>query len=87
MSVSQFKEDVISKHLTMFNMEHTRNTIAGGVAGIRGVSDGERKRISIAEMMITMSSVACWDNTMGHIIGSPFSGEIKGEIKGGVLAA
>jgi len=63
MSVSQFKEDVISTLLKMFNMEHTRNTMAGGVAGIRGVSGGERKRISIAEMMITRSSVACWDNT------------------------
>ena len=63
MSVSEFKEDVISTLLKMFNMEHTRNTMAGGVAGIRGVSGGERKRISIAEMMITRSSVACWDNT------------------------
>lgn len=63
MSVAEFKEDVISTLLKMFNMEHTRNTMAGGVAGIRGVSGGERKRISIAEMMITRSSVACWDNT------------------------
>ena len=63
MSVSDFKEDVITTLLKMFNMEHTRNTMAGGVAGIRGVSGGERKRISIAEMMITRSSVACWDNT------------------------
>jgi ATP-binding cassette subfamily G (WHITE) protein 2 (SNQ2) len=63
MSVADFKEDVITTLLKMFNMEHTRNTMAGGVAGIRGVSGGERKRISIAEMMITRSSVACWDNT------------------------
>lgn len=62
-SVKDFKEDVISTLLKMFNMEHTRNTMAGGVAGIRGVSGGERKRISIAEMMITGASVACWDNT------------------------
>jgi ATP-binding cassette subfamily G (WHITE) protein 2 (SNQ2) len=63
MSVAEFKEDVITTLLKMFNMTHTRNTMAGGVAGIRGVSGGERKRISIAEMMITQSSVACWDNT------------------------
>src|SRR5579859_5845525 len=37
--------------------------MSGGVPGIRGVSGGERKRISIAEMMITRSSIACWDNT------------------------
>lgn len=46
----------------MFNIEHTINTIVGG-AFIRGVSGGERKRVSIAEMMVTSATVLAWDNT------------------------
>jgi ATP-binding cassette subfamily G (WHITE) protein 2 (SNQ2) len=30
---------------------------------MRGVSGGERKRVSIAEMMVTSSVLCCWDNT------------------------
>jgi ATP-binding cassette subfamily G (WHITE) protein 2 (SNQ2) len=30
---------------------------------IRGVSGGEKKRVSIAEAMITKASVQCWDNS------------------------
>lgn len=46
----------------MFNIEHTVNTVVGN-AHIRGISGGERKRVSIAEMMITSASVLAWDNT------------------------
>src|SRR2546421_11849163 len=48
MSVSNFKEDVITTLLKMFNMEHTRNTMAGGGAGVCGGFGGGRKRNSIA---------------------------------------
>jgi ABC-type multidrug transport system ATPase subunit len=34
-----------------------------GNAQIRGVSGGERKRVSIAEMMATRASVLAWDNS------------------------
>lgn len=30
---------------------------------MRGVSGGERKRVSIAEMMITSGTVCAWDNS------------------------
>lgn len=30
---------------------------------VRGVSGGEKKRVSIAEAMITKASVQCWDNS------------------------
>ncbi|KAH6647755.1 ABC-2 type transporter-domain-containing protein [Truncatella angustata] len=59
---SKFKQDVITMLLRMFNIEHTRNTVVGN-ALIRGVSGGERKRVSIAEMMITNACVLSWDNS------------------------
>lgn len=58
----EFKEQVITMLLKMFNIEHTRNTIVGG-AFVRGVSGGERKRVSIAEMLITNACVLSWDNS------------------------
>ncbi|KAI1406119.1 ABC-2 type transporter-domain-containing protein [Hypoxylon fuscum] len=59
---SKFKEEVISMLLKMFNIEHTRKTVVGD-ALVRGVSGGERKRVSIAEMMITNACVLSWDNS------------------------
>ncbi|KAF7877508.1 hypothetical protein EAF04_001185 [Stromatinia cepivora] len=62
MSKAEFKEKVIDTLLRMFNISHTRNTIVGN-AFVRGVSGGERKRVSIAEMMITSGTVLAWDNS------------------------
>ncbi|KAL2198045.1 ABC-2 type transporter-domain-containing protein [Corynascus similis CBS 632.67] len=58
----QFKEKVITMLLKMFNIEHTRKTIVGN-SFVRGVSGGERKRVSIAEMLISNACVLCWDNS------------------------
>ncbi|KAK4183582.1 putative ATP-binding transporter [Podospora australis] len=58
----QFKEKVVTMLLKMFNIEHTRKTIVGN-SFIRGVSGGERKRVSIAEMLITNACVLSWDNS------------------------
>lgn len=62
MSKRDFKSKVINMLLKMFNIEHTQNTVVGGPF-IRGISGGERKRVSIAEMMITSATVCAWDNT------------------------
>lgn len=62
MTKSDFKDRVITTLLRMFNIEHTRNTIVGNPF-VRGVSGGERKRVSIAEMMITSGTVCAWDNS------------------------
>ena len=62
MSKKDFKEHVITTLLKMFNIEHTRNTVVGDHF-VRGVSGGERKRVSIAEMMITKACVLSWDNS------------------------
>ena len=58
----RFKEEVITLMLKMFNIEHTRNTVVGGHF-VRGVSGGERKRVSIAEMLITNACILSWDNS------------------------
>lgn len=61
-SKNEFKDKVVNMLLRMFNIEHTKNTIVGN-AFVRGVSGGERKRVSIAEMMITGGSVCSHDNS------------------------
>ncbi|RSL66120.1 hypothetical protein CEP54_003898 [Fusarium duplospermum] len=43
-------------------IEHTHDTKVGN-AFIRGVSGGERKRVSIIETLTTRGSVFCWDNS------------------------
>ncbi|OBT73949.1 hypothetical protein VF21_07432 [Pseudogymnoascus sp. 05NY08] len=62
MSKGHFKERVIQTLLKMFNIEHTANTVVGS-AFVRGISGGERKRVSIAEMMVTGATVCAWDNS------------------------
>lgn len=62
MTKKAFKDKVVDLLLKMFNIEHTANTIVGN-AFARGVSGGERKRVSIAEMMITGATVCAWDNS------------------------
>ena len=62
MSKAEFKGKVINLLLKMFNIEHTLNTIVGNPF-VRGISGGERKRVSIAEMMVTSACICAWDNT------------------------
>ena len=61
-SARDFKDKVVDMLLRMFNIEHTKNTIVGDPY-VRGISGGERKRVSIAEMMITGSAVCSHDNS------------------------
>lgn len=53
---------IIDALLKMFGITHTKNTVVGNEY-VRGVSGGERKRVSIAETLATKSSVVCWDNS------------------------
>ncbi|KAH8804409.1 ABC-2 type transporter-domain-containing protein [Xylogone sp. PMI_703] len=53
---------IIGALLKMFGITHTRHTLVGD-AFIRGVSGGERKRVSIAETLATKSTVVAWDNS------------------------
>lgn len=47
--------------MATYGLSHTRNTRVGNDL-VRGVSGGERKRVSIAEVMICGSKFQCWDN-------------------------
>lgn len=61
----RFKGEIdlyLNAFLKMFGISHTVNTLVGD-AYTRGVSGGERKRVSIAEVLATKSSVVCWDNS------------------------
>ncbi|SPO07283.1 probable ABC1 transport protein [Cephalotrichum gorgonifer] len=48
--------------MAVCGLTHTYNTKVGDDF-IRGVSGGERKRVSIAEMMLARSPIAAWDNS------------------------
>ncbi|CAI7665813.1 unnamed protein product [Penicillium viridicatum] len=58
---AKFSEDMTDRLLDNLGMIHTKDTIVGN-AFVRGVSGGERKRVSLAEVMATNPAVACWDN-------------------------
>lgn len=47
--------------VTVFGLRHTASTKVGNDY-IRGVSGGERKRVSITEALAAQASVYCWDN-------------------------
>uniref|UniRef100_A0A093VDA3 ABC multidrug transporter atrF n=1 Tax=Talaromyces marneffei PM1 TaxID=1077442 RepID=A0A093VDA3_TALMA len=53
---------ILDALLKMFGISHTKNTQVGNEY-VRGVSGGERKRVSIAETLASKSTVTCWDNS------------------------
>jgi ABC-type multidrug transport system ATPase subunit len=48
--------------MAMLGLPHTINTRVGNDF-IRGVSGGERKRVSIAEATLSQAPLQCWDNS------------------------
>ena len=46
--------------MTVFGLKHVRNTVVGD-AIIRGVSGGEKKRVSIAEALAIRHKIGAWD--------------------------
>ncbi|KAH9823546.1 ABC-2 type transporter-domain-containing protein [Melampsora americana] len=57
-----FKTKILNLLLRMLGISHTKNTYVGNEF-FRGVSGGERKRVSIAEMMTNRACVLSWDNS------------------------
>jgi len=53
---------IIEVLMKIFGISHTKYTLVGDEY-VRGVSGGERKRVSIAETLATKSAVICWDNS------------------------
>ncbi|ORY63831.1 ABC-2 type transporter-domain-containing protein [Leucosporidium creatinivorum] len=58
---SDYVQDLTGRLLTAFGMPHTLNTWVGSEV-VRGVSGGERKRVSLAEMLTTNAALIAWDN-------------------------
>lgn len=48
--------------MAMFGISHTRNTRVGNDF-VRGVSGGERKRVTISEAALSYAPLQCWDNS------------------------
>ncbi|KAF8247515.1 hypothetical protein K440DRAFT_550851 [Wilcoxina mikolae CBS 423.85] len=61
-SREQFVEEMLTLFAQMFKMKHVLNTIVGN-AFVRGVSGGERKRVSIMEALASRSAINAWDNS------------------------
>lgn len=53
---------IVEALLKMFGISHTKHTLVGDEF-VRGVSGGERKRVSIAETLAAKSTVVTWDNS------------------------
>lgn len=47
---------------TVFGLRHVRDTKVGD-AWVRGISGGQKKRVSIGEALATRSLLNCWDNS------------------------
>ncbi|KAH3686735.1 hypothetical protein WICPIJ_002278 [Wickerhamomyces pijperi] len=48
-------------YMATYGLSHTKNTKVGSEL-VRGVSGGERKRVSIAEVSLAGAKLQCWDN-------------------------
>lgn len=65
--ISGTSRRVYAEHLrdavmAMFGISNTIDTKVGNDF-VRGVSGGERKRVSIAEATLNQSAIQCWDNS------------------------
>jgi ABC-type multidrug transport system ATPase subunit len=58
----RYAEHVRDVVMAVFGLSHTVDTKLGSDY-IRGVSGGERKRVSIAEVLLSQSQIQCWDNS------------------------
>ncbi|KAI1833391.1 hypothetical protein DTO006G1_6434 [Penicillium roqueforti] len=61
-TVNQYATHMRDVIMAIFGISHTKNTIVGNDF-IRGISGGERKRVSIAEACLSMAPLQCWDNS------------------------
>lgn len=61
-STKQYRQEFKDFLLKSMGIDHTNDTKVGNEF-VRGVSGGERKRVSIIETLATRASVFCWDNS------------------------
>ncbi|KAI0307355.1 ABC-2 type transporter-domain-containing protein [Multifurca ochricompacta] len=60
-SSQEFNAQTQDMLLRILDISHVSDSLVGDEF-VRGVSGGERKRVSIAEMLSTRARVQCWDN-------------------------
>ncbi|KAJ5229183.1 hypothetical protein N7489_009891 [Penicillium chrysogenum] len=58
----QYVKSVVKAVMETFGLSHTYNTNVGNDY-VLGVSGGERKRVSIAETVLSRASIVAWDNS------------------------
>ncbi|CAE6452528.1 unnamed protein product [Rhizoctonia solani] len=58
----EFVQNAVQTLATVLGLRHTFDTPVGDES-IRGVSGGEKKRVSIAEMLAGRARIGCWDNS------------------------
>ncbi|CAK9439084.1 uncharacterized protein LODBEIA_P33080 [Lodderomyces beijingensis] len=56
-----YAKHLASVYMATYGLLHTRHTKVGNDF-VRGVSGGERKRVSIAEASLSGANIQCWDN-------------------------
>ena len=61
-SPEEYRQKFKAFLMDSMGISHTEDTKVGD-AFVRGVSGGERKRVSIIEALATRASVMCWDNS------------------------
>ncbi|PLB43646.1 ABC transporter CDR4 [Aspergillus steynii IBT 23096] len=61
-SARTYAEHMRDVFMAMLGLNHTVNTRVGNDF-VRGISGGERKRVSIAEAALSQSPIQCWDNS------------------------
>ena len=59
-STEEYTKLVTDMLTTTFGLNHAKNTLIGSAA-IHGISGGEKKRVSIAEVLATRSCITAWD--------------------------
>ncbi|KAK6609283.1 ABC drug exporter [Botrytis cinerea] len=60
---AEFAEHWTDEILESLGIKHTKSTIVGN-SFVRGVSGGERKRVSLAEVLSAAPAVVTWDNPL-----------------------
>ncbi|CAI7616198.1 unnamed protein product [Penicillium manginii] len=61
-SRNEYVDTLVKVVMSVFGLTHTYDTKVGSDF-VRGVSGGERKRISIAEMFLSRCRIGAWDNS------------------------
>lgn len=62
LDISQYATHIRDVMMAVLGISHTKNTRVGDDY-VRGVSGGERKRVTIAEAALGFAPLQCWDNS------------------------